>query len=126
MVIGPTNVNRQGVPHGGAIAALIDHTGGHAAAVLAGRRGPTVDMTSRFLTTPSGSVVRADARMVRVGRQFVVIDVAVADAANKLVAIRSVLVSPHDTRGPSPADDTVLEVGGRVPPNPAGRPATSS
>src|SRR4051812_46536941 len=57
MPIGPTNVNKRGVPHGGAIATLIDHTGGHAATVLLGRSGPSVDLVVRFLTTPSGSTL---------------------------------------------------------------------
>jgi uncharacterized protein (TIGR00369 family) len=97
--------NLMGAPHGGAIASLIDHTGGHAAGVLLGRSGPTVDLHIRYLTTPHNSAqVRADARIVREGRTLIVVAVDVYDEEDRLLATGSLSVAARPGR-PEPSPD---------------------
>jgi uncharacterized protein (TIGR00369 family) len=96
--------NAAGNPHGGAIATLIDHTGGHAAGRLAGRGGPTADLQIRYLAATKGTSLRADARIVRAGRRLVVVDVQVLDDLGELVAIGSLSVSPSSQPDAQPPD----------------------
>jgi uncharacterized protein (TIGR00369 family) len=86
MDVTPDTLSTLGQPHGGALATLIDHTGGHAAVALLGRSGPTLDLHVRYLTAPRGATVRADARIVRAGRNVLVIEVEVRDGEERLVA----------------------------------------
>jgi len=45
----PNTLNANGVVHGAAIAALVDHAGGYGFQRLIGRRGVTSDLHIRFL-----------------------------------------------------------------------------
>jgi uncharacterized protein (TIGR00369 family) len=70
---------------------LVDHAGGHGVQKLTGRRGVTSDLHIRFLAAArAGSVLRAEARVVRAGRSQIVMDVKVIDASRRAVAVAGV------------------------------------
>ena len=105
MDLHPNSLNLMGSPHGGALASLIDHAGGHATGVLLGRGGPTVDLHIRYLTVPrQPGAVRADARIIREGRSLVVVAVDVLDAEDRLLATGSLTVAPRQGRPEAPPD----------------------
>ena len=102
--------------HGGAIATLIDVASGSAAA-RAGRFRPgentlvTADLHVRYLGRPKGTVVRAEAQVMRAGRQLIVVEcrvtddlghvIAFADFSSMLVPLRAPLPqSEGDSRNP--------------------------
>jgi uncharacterized protein (TIGR00369 family) len=84
--------NASGNLHGGAVATLVDVACGSAAA-RAGRFRPgentlvTADLHVRYLGRPKGLVVRATARVMRAGRQLVVVDCRVADELGNVIAV---------------------------------------
>jgi uncharacterized protein (TIGR00369 family) len=84
--------NGSGNLHGGAIATLVDVASGSAAA-RAGTFRPgentlvTADLHVRYLGRPKGTVVRAEARVVRAGRQLVVVECRVIDDLENLIAV---------------------------------------
>jgi uncharacterized protein (TIGR00369 family) len=90
-------LNLAGNPHGGAIAALIDHAGGLAVGVALGHSGPTADLHVRFLRAPEGSPIRADARVLRTGRRLAVVEVRVYGQAGDLAAIGTMTTAPMET-----------------------------
>jgi uncharacterized protein (TIGR00369 family) len=92
-------LNLAGNPHGGAIAALIDHAGGLAVGVALGHSGPTADLHVRFLRAPDGSPIRADARVLRTGRRLAVVEVRVYGQSGQLAAIGTMTTAPMD-QGP--------------------------
>jgi uncharacterized protein (TIGR00369 family) len=83
--------NGSGNLHGGAIATLVDVASGSAAA-RAGTFRPgentlvTADMHVRYLGRPKGAVVRAEARVMRAGRQLIVVECRVADDLGNIIA----------------------------------------
>ncbi len=83
--------NGSGNLHGGAIASLVDVASGSAAA-RAGTFRPgentlvTADMHVRYLGRPKGTVVRAEARVMRAGRQLIVVECRVADDLGHMIA----------------------------------------
>jgi len=83
--------NGSGNLHGGAIATMIDVASGSAAA-RAGTFRPgentlvTADLHVRYLGRPKGAVVRAEARVMRAGRQLIVVECRVADDLGNLIA----------------------------------------
>jgi uncharacterized protein (TIGR00369 family) len=83
--------NGSGNLHGGAIASLVDVASGSAAA-RAGTFRPghntlvTADLHVRYLGRPKGTVVRAEARVMRAGRQLIVVECRVADDLGNLIA----------------------------------------
>ncbi len=75
------------VVHGGVIAALADTAGG-LASYMSGPRGAhvaTIEMKINFLEAVERGTVKAEARVLRRGRNFAVVDCDVRDAA-RLVA----------------------------------------
>jgi uncharacterized protein (TIGR00369 family) len=83
----PNTLNANGFVHGAAIAALVDHAGGYGAQRLINRRGVTSDLHTRYLAAArAGSLLRAEARVVRAGRTQIVMDVRVTDDAGRVVA----------------------------------------
>jgi len=84
--------NGSGNLHGGAIATLVDVASGSAAA-RAGTFRPgentlvTADLHVRYLGRPKGTVVRAEARVMRAGRQLVVVECKVLDDLDNLIAV---------------------------------------
>jgi uncharacterized protein (TIGR00369 family) len=93
----PEVLNLAGNPHGGAIAALIDHAGGLAVGVALGHSGPTADLHVRFLRAPEGSPIRADVRVLRTGRRLAVVEVRVYGQAGDLAAIGTMTTAPMET-----------------------------
>lgn len=83
--------NSSGNLHGGAIATLIDVACGMAVA-----RGTsfdetrhtivTADLHVRYLGRPRGDCVRAEARVLRAGRQLIVVECLVRDREDRLIA----------------------------------------
>lgn len=77
--------------HGGALATLIDV----ASAIAASRQSPfdhevqslvTTDLHVRYLGRPHGDRVRAEARVLRAGRQLIVVECRVLDDDDRIVA----------------------------------------
>ncbi len=91
MPVAPNAFGGTGNLHGGAIATLIDVT----SAMAAARRNPfdfethslvTADLHVRYLGRPKGDVVRAEARVVRAGRQLIVVETRVLDPEDRIIA----------------------------------------
>ncbi len=91
MPVAPGAFNGSGNLHGGALATLIDVASGSAAA-RAGTFRPgentlvTADLHVRYLGRPKGTVVRAVARVMRAGRQLIVVECHVRDDLGNLIA----------------------------------------
>src|SRR6478735_8237529 len=91
MPVAPGAFNGSGNLHGGAIASLVDVAAGSAAA-RAGTFKPgentlvTADLHIRYLGRPKGTVVRAEARVMRAGRQLIVVECRVADDLDNTIA----------------------------------------
>jgi len=83
--------NGSGNLHGGAIATLVDVASGSAAA-RAGTFRPgentlvTADLHVRYLGRPKSGTVRAEARVMRAGRQLIVVECRVADDLGNVIA----------------------------------------
>jgi uncharacterized protein (TIGR00369 family) len=92
MPIDPNAFGGTGNLHGGALATLIDVT----SAMAASRANPfdfethslvTADLHIRYLGRPSGGdTVRAEARVVRAGRQLIVVETRVLDESDRIIA----------------------------------------
>jgi uncharacterized protein (TIGR00369 family) len=92
MPIGPDAFGGTGNLHGGALATLIDVT----SAMAASRANPfdfethslvTADLHVRYLGRPGGGdAVRAEARVVRAGRQLIVVETRVLDVEDRIIA----------------------------------------
>jgi uncharacterized protein (TIGR00369 family) len=77
-----------GVVHGGILAALADTAGGMAAytTVARGTALATVELKINYLEAVPGGRIRADARVLRAGRNFIVCECEVFDAKGTLAA----------------------------------------
>jgi uncharacterized protein (TIGR00369 family) len=75
------------VVHGGVLAMLADTAGGFAAFLAAPARAHvvTVEMKMNFLEAVEHGQVKADARVLRQGRNFSVVDCEVTDQDRRLV-----------------------------------------
>jgi uncharacterized protein (TIGR00369 family) len=92
MPIDPNAFGGTGNLHGGALATLIDVC----SAMAASRANPfdfethslvTADLHIRYLGRPrSGDTVRAEARVVRAGRQLIVVETRVLDEQDNIIA----------------------------------------
>lgn len=83
--------NSTGNLHGGSLATLIDVAAGTAAAAGSSFQAGvntivTVDLHVRYLGRPHGSWVEAEAKVVKAGRQLVVVECEVRDGEDRLVA----------------------------------------
>ena len=81
----------QGNLHGGAIATMVDVACALAAARNSGFEPGqnslvTADMHVRYLARPKGAYVRAEARIVRIGRQLIVVECKVLDDEDRVIA----------------------------------------
>jgi 1,4-dihydroxy-2-naphthoyl-CoA hydrolase len=87
-----------GVVHGGVIAALADTAGGLATYMASppGQRVATIEMKINYLEAVKDGALRADARVVRIGRHIAVVDCDVRDERRRLVgkALMTFFVSP--------------------------------
>jgi uncharacterized protein (TIGR00369 family) len=75
------------VVHGGVLATLADTAGGFASflAAPAGSRVVTIEMKINFLEAVERGEVRADARVLRLGKTTSVVDCELTDAGGRLV-----------------------------------------
>src|SRR5712691_7674119 len=92
------------VVHGGVLATLADTAGGFAAflAAPAGSRVVTVEMKMNFLEAVEHGEVRADARVIRQGKHFSVVDCDVTDRDRRLVGkalMTFAVLSPKEKLG---------------------------
>lgn len=83
--------NSAGNLHGGALATLIDVCGGTAAARNSGFEPGkntivTADMHVRYLGRAQGDFVRAEGRVLRAGRQLVIVECRVIDDTGRMIA----------------------------------------
>jgi len=77
-----------GVVHGGVLAAMADTAGGLATYMVVprGTRLATVEMKINFLEPVEQGTVLAEARVLRKGQNFAVVDCEIHDAAGRLAA----------------------------------------
>lgn len=92
MPVRPEAFGSTGNLHGGAIATLVDVATASAAArsssfVPGQNTLVTADLHIRYLGRPKGDLVRADARVVRAGRQLVVVECKVLDPQDNVIAV---------------------------------------
>jgi len=73
--------------HGGPIAAVIDTVGDYALVMSIGRPLPTINFRVDYLRPAVNTVLTATARVRRAGRSVGVVDVDVADAEGRLIAV---------------------------------------
>ncbi len=91
MPVQPGAFNGSGNLHGGALATLIDVAAGSCAARASGfdpvtQSLVTADLHVRYLGRPKGDVVRAEAKVMRAGRQLIVVEVRVLDPLDNVIA----------------------------------------
>jgi uncharacterized protein (TIGR00369 family) len=91
MPVAPGAFNSSGNLHGGAIATLVDVSAGTAAAIGSGFQPGentivTADLHVRYLGRPHGDWVRAESRLLRAGRQLVVVECRVLDDDDRVIA----------------------------------------
>jgi uncharacterized protein (TIGR00369 family) len=84
----PRHKQLHGVVHGGILAALADTAGAIAAytVVPKGTALATIELKINYLEAVSGGRVKADARVLRAGRNFVVTECEILDQKGKLAA----------------------------------------
>jgi uncharacterized protein (TIGR00369 family) len=73
--------------HGGPIAAVIDTVGDYALVMSIGRPLPTINFRVDYLRPAVNTALTATARVRRAGRSVGVVDVDVADAEGRLIAV---------------------------------------
>ena len=102
--------NSTGNLHGGSIATLIDTASGTAAALgSAFQPGVntivTADLHVRYLGRPKGDVVTATAKVLKAGRQLVVVECQVTDNLSRVIAaadFSAMIVPLRDPLRPTP------------------------
>ena len=84
----PHHKQIHGVVHGGIVATLADTAAGIAAATVAGPGTPvaTVELKINYLEAIQGGRVRAEARVLRAGRHFIVVECDVWNKRRQLAA----------------------------------------
>jgi uncharacterized protein (TIGR00369 family) len=91
------------VVHGGILAALADTAGGLASytVVPRGTRIATLEMKINYLEAVDRGTVMAEARVLRKGRNFIVVDCDVLDADGRLAAkaLMTFSIGPLEGRG---------------------------
>ncbi len=112
MPVLPPALNGSGNLHGGAIATLVDVACGMSAGTASGfdrvnQTLVTADMHIRYLGRPKTSAVRGEGRVVRVGRQLVVVEGRVVDTADNVIAAADAAFMLVDLRKPLAAADRV-------------------
>ncbi len=111
------NVSRS-MPHGGAVAALVDAAAGAAAALQVDAAAltsvATIDMRVDYLEPAQGGLLLAEAVVARAGRRVVVVRTDVRDERGALVALGTSAFSvgrPRRARTPAAAVRDEEEVG---------------
>ncbi len=102
MRVRPRHKQVHGVVHGGILAALADTAGGLATYLTLprGTRLATVEIKINYLEPVDQGTVRAEARVLRKGRNFAVVDCEVLDGTRRLVAkaLMTFSVGPTDAK----------------------------
>ena len=88
MRVTPRHLQVHGVVHGGVMAALVDSAGGLSVYLHLppGSRVATVEMKINYLEGVEKGIVKADARVIRLGRHFAVVDCDVREADGRMCA----------------------------------------
>lgn len=94
MPVSKNSMNAEGRPHGGVIAALIDHAAGTVAGLVGKTRSLTADLSIRYLTAVKGEIIRAEGRVVRAGRRLLVVEVELTDELGTKVALATAGMIP--------------------------------
>jgi uncharacterized protein (TIGR00369 family) len=107
MPVHPNAYGASGNLHGGAIATLIDVASASAAArnsafVPGQNTLVTADIHVRYLGRPNGDHVDARARVVRAGRQLIVVECEVVDAEERVIAMGDFASMVVPLRSPLP------------------------
>jgi uncharacterized protein (TIGR00369 family) len=110
MPVGPGAFNASGNLHGGAIATLVDVAAGSCAARSSSFRPGentivTADLHVRYLGRPKWTVVRAEARTMRAGRQLIVVEIRVLDDLDNLIAVSDFSAMLVPRREPLPQSE---------------------
>ncbi len=77
---------RGGYAHGGVLASLIDLAADYAVAAQLGHGLPTVDLRVDYHRPAMPGTLRAEGRVVKLGRTVATADATILDAAGKLIA----------------------------------------
>ncbi len=88
MRVAPKHKQVYRVVHGGILAALADTAGAMAGYTLLphGTRQATLEMKINFLESVDRGTLKAEARVLRKGRNFIVVDCEIQDASGRLAA----------------------------------------
>jgi uncharacterized protein (TIGR00369 family) len=86
--------NPLGIPHGGSIATLVDFTAGMACALFFPYPCSTSDLQLRYLAPARGTLIRAEATILRSGKRLVVVEVRVLDEDGTLLGSASLAMAP--------------------------------
>lgn len=73
--------------HGGAILGLIDNTAALLVIALTRAPVPTINLYTDFLRPAGEGILLARARVLKRGKMIFVVDVAVTDSSEKLIAV---------------------------------------
>ncbi len=102
MRVRPRHKQIHGVVHGGILAALADTAGGLATYLMLprGTRLATVEIKINYLEPVDQGTIRADAHVLRKGRNFAVVDCEVLDRTGRLAAkaLMTFSVGPTDAK----------------------------
>jgi uncharacterized protein (TIGR00369 family) len=96
MKVRPRHRQVHGVVHGGILAALADTAGGLATymSVPRGARVATIEMKINYLEAVERGTLTAEARVLRLGRNFAVVEADIRDQDARLVA-RALMTFSH-------------------------------
>ena len=72
--------------HGGILAALVDAAGDYAVALKVGHPVPTMDMRVDYHRVAKGGDLRAEGRIINIGKSFATAEARVLDMEGNLVA----------------------------------------
>jgi uncharacterized protein (TIGR00369 family) len=101
MKVRPRHRQVHGVVHGGILAALADTAGGLATymSVPRGTRVATIEMKINYLEAVERGTLTAEARVIRLGRNFAVVEADVREQDARLVA-RALMTFSHQAPPP--------------------------
>jgi uncharacterized protein (TIGR00369 family) len=88
--VDPLHYNPFGVLHGGVVLALLDSAMGQAVATAvhrAGRFNAAAQMNINFLAPVRSGLLRAEARVVKIGKRLAVVEATATDGEGTLVAV---------------------------------------
>ena len=102
MRVRPRHKQVHGVVHGGILAALADTAGGLATYMVVprGTRLATLEMKINYLEAVDRGTIVAEARVLRRGKNFAVVECEVLDAGRRLVAKALMTFSIGPIEGP--------------------------